>query len=332
MYFMPIIVGFSCGKIFDCIHIRQLQSVQHSYIPDLVAAIAAEGGITFLHIPVSTTTYANTLFPIILASFFASKVEKLAKKVIPQMIQLMIVPTIVLAITVPLSYLVIGPVMQYVSNGLSTIVCGIFNFSPILGGLLFGAFWQLVVLLGLHAAFIPVLMNNLFTLGSDPINAILGLTVWALAGVALGYSLRTKDPDKRSAGLGSFASALCGVTEPAIYSIAVPNMKLFACAWVGGGISGAILGGLGAKLYALAGDGLFRIPGMINPGRTGHQFLWIYRVCSTRIYSVSGTGIHCTGKRREEKLKASNDTRETENEERIISIFLAAWRRTCDIE
>lgn len=50
----------------------------------------------------------------------------------------------------------------------------------------------------------------------------------------------------------------------------------------------------------------------------------------TRIYSVSGTGIHCTGKRREEKLKASNDTRETENEERIIP-FLAAWRRTCQI-
>ena len=52
------------------------------------------------------------------------------------MIQLMMVPTIVLALTVPLSYLVIGPVMQYVSNGLSTVVCGIFNFSPILGGLL----------------------------------------------------------------------------------------------------------------------------------------------------------------------------------------------------
>lgn len=43
------------------------------------------------------------------------------------------------------------------------------------------------------------------------------------------------------------ASALCGVTEPAIYSVAVPNMKLFACAWVGGGISGAILGALGGK-------------------------------------------------------------------------------------
>ena len=245
-----------------------------------------EGGITFLHIPVSTTTYANTLFPIILASFFASKVEKLAKKVLPEMIQLMMVPTVVLALTVPLSYLVIGPVMQYVSNGLSTVVCGIFNFSPILGGLLFGAFWQLVVLLGLHAAFIPVLMNNLFTLGSDPINAILGLTVWALAGVALGYSLRTKDPDKRSAGFGSLASALCGVTEPAIYSIAVPNMKLFACAWVGGGISGAILGGLGAKLYALAGDGLFRIPGMINPAGLDVSF-YGFIACAVLAFGVS---------------------------------------------
>ena len=124
MYFMPIIVGFSCGKIFDCNPYTTAAIGAALVYPNLVAAIAAEGGITFLHIPVSTTTYANTLFPIILASFFASKVEKLAKKVLPEMIQLMMVPTVVLALTVPLSYLVIGPVMQYVSNGLSTVVCG----------------------------------------------------------------------------------------------------------------------------------------------------------------------------------------------------------------
>ena len=116
MYFMPIIVGFSCGKIFDCNPYTTAAIGAALVYPNLVAAIAAEGGITFLHIPVSTTTYANTLFPIILASFFASKVEKLAKKVLPEMIQLMMVPTIVLALTVPLSYLVIGPVMQYVSK------------------------------------------------------------------------------------------------------------------------------------------------------------------------------------------------------------------------
>ncbi|NBH81358.1 PTS lactose transporter subunit IIB [bacterium C-53] len=286
LYFMPIIVGFSCGKIFDCNPYTTAAIGAALVYPNLVSAIAAEGGITFLHIPISTTTYSSTLFPIILASFVASKIEKLAKKILPQIIQLMIVPTIVLAVTVPLSYLVIGPVMQYVSNGLSAVVCGIFNFSPILGGLLFGAFWQLVVLLGLHAAFIPVLMNNLFSMGSDPINAVLGLTVWALAGVTLGYALRNKDPEKRSAGFGSMASALCGVTEPAIYSVAVPNMKLFGCAWIGGGISGAILGGLGGKLYALAGDGFFWIPGMINPEGLDISF-YGFIACAAIAFTVS---------------------------------------------
>lgn len=286
LYFMPIIVGFTCGKVFDCNPYTTATIGAALVYPSLISAIAAEGGITFLHIPISTTTYANTLFPIILASFVASKIEKLAKKILPQIIQLMMVPTVVLAIVVPLSYLVIGPVMQYVSNGLSTIVCGIFAFSPILGGLLFGAFWQMIVLLGLHAAFIPVLMNNLLTQGSDPINAVLGLTVWALAGVALGYSFRNKNPEKRSAGFGSMASALCGVTEPAIYSIAVPNMKLFACAWGGGGIAGAILGGLGGKLYAMAGDGLFRIPAMINPNGLDVSF-YGFVACAVLAFAVS---------------------------------------------
>lgn len=82
------------------------------------------------------------------------------------------------------------------------------------------------------------------------------------------------------------ASALCGVTEPTIYSIAVPNMKLFACAWAGGGISGAILGGLGAKLYAMAGDGLFRIPAMINPAGLDVSF-YGFIACAALAFTVS---------------------------------------------
>lgn len=97
------------------------------------------------------------------------------------MLQLMLVPTFVLAVTVPLSWIVIGPVMNTVSSWLSKGVFGIFGMSPLIGGALLGAFWQLVVLLGLHAAFIPILMNNLFSQGYDPVNAVLGLTVWALA-------------------------------------------------------------------------------------------------------------------------------------------------------
>ena len=286
LYFMPVIVGFTCGKVFDCNpYVTAVIGAAFLY-PDLVSAVSAEGGITFLKIPVAAASYTNTFLPIVLASFVASKLEKLAKKFIPSMLQLMLVPTFVLAVTVPLSWIVIGPVMNTVSSWLSKGVFGIFGMSPLLGGTLLGAFWQLVVLLGLHAAFIPILMNNLFSQGYDPVNAVLGLTVWALAGVTLGYALKNKDPEKRGIGFGSLASALCGVTEPAIYSIALPNFKLFVCAWIGGGISGGILGALGGKMYTMAGDGLFRIPAMINPEGLDIS-LYGFIICALISFAVS---------------------------------------------
>ena len=286
LYFMPVIVGFTCGKVFDCNpYVTAVIGAAFLY-PDLVSAVSAEGGITFLKIPVAAASYTNTFLPIVLASFVASKLEKLAKKFIPSMLQLMLVPTFVLAVTVPLSWIVIGPVMNTVSSWLSKGVFGIFGMSPLLGGTLLGAFWQLVVLLGLHAAFIPILMNNLFSQGYDPVNAVLGLTVWALAGVTLGYALKNKDPEKRGIGFGSLASTLCGVTEPAIYSIALPNFKLFVCAWIGGGISGGILGALGGKMYTMAGDGLFRIPAMINPEGLDISF-YGFIICALISFAVS---------------------------------------------
>lgn len=286
LYFMPVIVGFTCGKVFDCNpYVTAVIGAAFLY-PDLVSAVSAEGGITFLKIPVAAASYTNTFLPIVLASFVASKLEKLAKKFIPSMLQLMLVPTFVLAVTVPLSWIVIGPVMNTVSSWLSKGVFGIFGMSPLLGGTLLGTFWQLVVLLGLHAAFIPILMNNLFSQGYDPVNAVLGLTVWALAGVTLGYALKNKDPEKRGIGFGSLASALCGVTEPAIYSIALPNFKLFVCAWIGGGISGGILGALGGKMYTMAGDGLFRIPAMINPEGLDISF-YGFIICALISFAVS---------------------------------------------
>lgn len=286
LYFMPVIVGFTCGKVFDCNpYVTAVIGAAFLY-PDLVSAVSAEGGITFLKIPIAAASYTNTFLPIVLASFVASKLEKLAKKFIPSMLQLMLVPTFVLAVTVPLSWIVIGPVMNTVSSWLSKGVFGIFGMSPLLGGTLLGAFWQLVVLLGLHAAFIPILMNNLFSQGYDPVNAVLGLTVWALAGVTLGYALKNKDPEKRGIGFGSLASALCGVTEPAIYSIALPNFKLFVCAWIGGGISGGILGALGGKMYTMAGDGLFRIPAMINPEGLDISF-YGFIICALISFAVS---------------------------------------------
>ena len=265
LYFMPIIVGFSAGKVLGCNQYVTATIGAAFLYPKLVSAVSAEGGLSFFGIPIIATAYSNTLFPVLLASLLACVVERGAKKVVPEMVQLMIVPVITLCVTVPVSWLAIGPVMNMLSGAISSAVMWIFAVSPVLAGVVLGAFWQLVVLLGLHSAMIPILINNIVTMGFDPLNAVLGLTVWALAGVSLGYALKMKDAAKRAEGISSMVTCLFGVTEPTIYSIALPQFKCFAAAWVGGGVAGGILAGLGGKLYSLAGDGLFRIPGMINP-------------------------------------------------------------------
>jgi len=265
LYFFPIILGFSSSKVFGMNQYVGAAIGGALLYPDLLTLVGGKTHITFFHIPVQLINYSQTILPILVACWFAAKVEKLCKKIIPQMIQLMFVPCITMVITVPITFLVIGPVMNFVSSILSGAVVGLFNVCPPLAGIILGAFWQVIVLTGLHGAFIPVLMNNLFTLGSDPINAVLGITVWSLGGVSLGYALKMKDKEKKALGFSNLASCMCGVTEPTIYSIALPQFKNFVCAFVGGGVGGGILATLGGKLYSLAGDGLFRIPGMINP-------------------------------------------------------------------
>lgn len=263
LYFMPVIVGFSAGKVFGCNQYVTAAIGAAFLYPDLVSTVSE--GADFFGLPIASTTYSNTLFPILLASFFASLVERGAKRVVPEMVQLMLVPAITLAVTVPVAWLVIGPVMNVFSSAISSFVTWIFDVSPVLAGVLLGAFWQVVVLLGLHAAMIPILVNNIATMGSDPLNAVLGLTVWALAGTSLGYALKMRNPAKRAEGITDMTTCLFGVTEPTIYSIALPQFKCFVAAWVGGGVAGGILAALGGRCYSMGGDGIFRIPAMINP-------------------------------------------------------------------
>lgn len=285
LYFMPVIVGFSAGKVFGCNQYVTATIGAAFLYPNLVTAVGE--GVDFFGIPVVAATYSNTLFPVLLASFLASLVEKGAKKIVPEMVQLMLVPVIVLLVTVPVSWLAIGPVMNMLSNAISSAVMWLFDVAPVLAGVALGAFWQMVVLLGLHSAMIPIIINNITTLGADPLNAVLGLTVWTLAGVSLGYALKMRDPEKRAEGITDMTTCLFGVTEPTIYSIALPQFKCFMAAWVGGGVAGGILAALGGKCFSMAGDGLFRIPAMINPAGIDISF-YGFIVTMLIAFAVSG--------------------------------------------
>lgn len=289
MYFMPIIFGFSAGKVFNMNPYTAAVIGAALLYPNLAAYATNGEALTFLGIPVTMMEYKQTILPIILAVFVASKLEHLVKKIMPQVLQLMFVPAVVLVVMVPVTLLVVGPLMTMLSNALAFGINGLYNAVPVLCGGVLGAFWQLFVMMGIHAGMIPIIFNNLTTLGYDPINAILGLTVWALAGVSLGYGLRVKDKETRGAAFGTLASALCGITEPTIYMVAMTNFKRFVTAFVGGGMAGIIGGFLGLKFYIMGGDGIFRIPSMINPAGLDISF-WGFLVCAAIAFVVSAIG------------------------------------------
>lgn len=287
MYFMPIVFGYSAGKVFGMNPFTSMVLGAALLHPNVTAFIGAEAPLSFLGMPVTMLGYQQTFLPILLIAYVASKIEKLAKKFIPQMLQLMFVPAVVMVITYPLALLVIGPAMTWVSGVLAVAVNGLYNAVPVLCGAVMGAFWQLFVMMGVHAAMLPIILNNLTTLGYCPVNAVLGLTVWALAGVSLGYALKVKDKSTKGAAIGTFVSAMCGITEPAIYMVALSNFKRFVAAFIGGGIAGLISGILGIKFYVWAGDGIFRIPGMINPAGLDISF-YGFIICALIALAVSG--------------------------------------------
>ncbi|WP_162011048.1 PTS transporter subunit EIIC [Streptococcus sp. S784/96/1] len=264
-YFLPIWIGYNASKNFGGSPFLGAMLGAGMVYPSIVQAYTDGIAMTFFGIPVVMMNYTQSLFPALLAAFVAAKLEIFFRKSLPEVLKMMFAPFFTILILAPLTFLAIGPVMTWVSNTLAAIVMAIYDFSPLLFGIIGGAFWQVVVVFGLHYAFIPVLINNITNLGQDPINAVFQVTVFALAGAAIGYALKTRDSKQRSLGLSVGLTGLLGITEPIIYSVALPIRRQFVYAWISGGIAGAIMAFNSALIYNFGNGGIMAIPLFIAP-------------------------------------------------------------------
>lgn len=286
MVFLPIFIAYSAAKVFKTSPVLMMTIAASLVSPTLLSYVGAEETLNFLGITIEMVNYQNTFFPAMVACLLGANIEKLFKKIIPEMIQLMFVPMCTILVTVPITFLVIGPVVTVISNWIANAVVSLVSVSPVLTGIVADAFWQAIVLTGLHTAMVPIIINNIFTLGSCPLNSILTMTVFAVSGVALGYGLKVKDKQRKSMALGNVIAGLCGVTEPIIYTIALPKIKEFVCAFIGGGVAGGIIGFAGIKYYNMVGNGVFALPGMIAPTGVDSKF-YLAIVCAVVAFIVS---------------------------------------------
>ncbi|WP_242222620.1 beta-glucoside-specific PTS transporter subunit IIABC [Bacillus cereus group sp. BfR-BA-01380] len=221
--------------------------------------------ITFLGIPVILMSYASSVIPIILATYFGAKVENGFKKIIPDVVKTFLVPFLTLLVVVPITFLVIGPIATWAGQLLGHGTVWVYQLSPIVAGLLIGGLWQVMVIFGLHWGVVPIAINNITTLGADPILALMFGASFAQIGAVLAVWLKTKQQKLKTLSIPAFISGIFGVTEPAIYGVTLPLKKPFIMSCIAGAIGGGIIGAAGAKIYMIGGFGIFGIPTYISP-------------------------------------------------------------------
>lgn len=267
-YFLPIILGFSAGKVFKTNSYMGAMIGAALVYPNLVSAYTAGGHLTFFGIPVVLMNYTQTLIPIIAAVYVLSVLEKFLNRIIPRQVKGILVPLFCLIIVVPLTFLIVGPITSTLSTWLANAVLALYHLFPAGAGFVLAGIWQLAVLLGLHWAFIPIFLNNIATKGYDPINAMLFCTVFAQTGAALAMAIKAKDTKFKELATTAFISGFMGITEPIIYGVTIPHKKSFAMASIASAFGGGIAGAAGSKMFGgFAPSGIFGIPMFI--GKSG---------------------------------------------------------------
>lgn len=264
-YFFPIFLGAAAAKHFKMNQYLGMAIGGAMVYPTLVAIAAKATAITFIGLPMNVLDYTSSVFPVIVAVWLASKLEKKLNKIIPQGVKFFVVPLIVLSVMVPLTLFLVGPVLTFLSKVLSDGTIAVYNFNSVLGGIVLGGPWILIVMFGLHWAFIPIFINNVVHLGSDSMLALLTANQFAMAGAAIAVALKTKDLKLKSLSWSSFITCIFGVSEPTIYGILVPLKKPLIMAIIGGSAGGAVAGIFKSRIYAFGASGILQFPLAINP-------------------------------------------------------------------
>lgn len=198
-------------------------------------------------------SYTSSVIPIIISTFVGSKLEGFFKKVIPSVVRTFLVPFFTLLIIVPLALIAIGPISTWAGQLLGEGTLFLYNLSPVIEGLLVGAFWQVFVIFGLHWGLVPIALNNMAVLKYDPILAASFGASFAQTGAVLAILLRTKNVKLKSLSIPAVISGIFGVTEPAIYGITLPRKKPFVLSCIAAAVGGGIVGLMGTKGYILGG-------------------------------------------------------------------------------
>lgn len=268
-FFLPIILGYTAAKKLGgnpfvtmaiggaLIHpdiSNHYQLIFESQIAN--QSIASEN---FLGIPLTYIRYSYSVIPIIFSAWLNSRLESVLTKVIPRAMKNIFVPFICLLFVAPVTFLVIGPISQYISLELAQLMSGIYNLNPMIIGVILGSTWQVLVIFGVHWGIVPIIFNNMFSIGYDPFVPMVLPAIFGQVGAGLAVAVKNKQSNIRSLAISSSITGIFGITEPLVYSVNLPRKTPFIIGCLSGGIGGAIMSSYEVKAFSLNIPNIFSI-------------------------------------------------------------------------
>ena len=293
-YFMPIFLAYTTADALKCSKIMAMvlgAFLCYPAIDALVQDVATKS--TIFGLPVIKTaftigestkvfSYTESVIPIILTVIVLSFLEKGLERIIPEMLQVILVPGLSLIIMLPVMLTVVGPVGAWIGYGMQWLYNAVMNISPLLGGAVVGGLWGVFVIFGAHRALLPVGLNDVAVsapahkcgAGHNTLMCYAGSANFSQAGAALGVMLKTKSKKlKQVAGAATISAFLVGITEPAIYGCNLRKKRPMICAVICGALGGAIMGLGRASNHGFANNGILTIATYQCSDNTPGQFI-----------------------------------------------------------
>ncbi|RNM26559.1 PTS beta-glucoside transporter subunit IIABC [Dickeya undicola] len=277
-YFFPIVLGYTAGKKFGGNPFTTLVIGATLVHPSMIAAFNAmqapdHSTLYFLGVPITFINYSSSVIPILFASWVSSKLEKPLNRWLHTNIRNFFTPLLCIVISVPLTFLLIGPTATWLSQMLAGGYQWLYGLNSLLAGAVVGALWEVCVIFGLHWGFVPLMLNNFSVIGQDTLLPLLIPAVLGQAGATLGVLLRTRDLKRKGIAGSAFSAAIFGITEPAVYGVTLPLRRPFIFGCVGGALGAAVMGYAHTTMYSFGFPSILSFTQVIPP--TGmDQSIW----------------------------------------------------------
>ena len=286
-YFLPIFLANSAAKKFKCNPYLAMMLGGILLHPTFVTMVntAKETGesLAIFGLPITLASYSSSVLPIILGVWFMSYVEPIADKISPKAIKFFTKPLITAVVSGIVILVVIGPIGYIVSDKVGLGIKTLESYASWLVPTLLGGLTPLLVMTGTHYGLIPIGINNRMTMGYDTIiyPGMLASNV-SQGGAALAVAIKSKNKEIKQLASSAGITAVCGITEPALYGVNLRFKTPLYASMIGGAAGGLFLGLFRVSNYSGGSPGFLTLPSYIG----GESMMNFVYACIGAVISV----------------------------------------------